>query len=94
MAQESKVRCIGILTSGGDCPGLNAAIRAVTKAAQLMARSVFNVMVGYDSGLCEAVPLEETAGRRKTVPPDHPMILSARLVGTCMGDQPAIGYRS
>ena len=25
---------IGILTSGGDCPGLNAAIRAVGKAAQ------------------------------------------------------------
>ena len=27
-------RNIGILTSGGDCPGLNAAIRAVGKAAQ------------------------------------------------------------
>src|SRR5262245_45169418 len=24
-------RCIGILTSGGDCPGLNAAIRGVVK---------------------------------------------------------------
>lgn len=30
---ESKTRCIGILTSGGDCPGLNAAIRGVAKAA-------------------------------------------------------------
>ena len=26
-------RCIGILTAGGDCPGLNAAIRAITKSA-------------------------------------------------------------
>ena len=26
-------RRIGILTSGGDCPGLNAAIRGVAKAA-------------------------------------------------------------
>jgi len=33
MPSESKTSCIGILTSGGDCPGLNAAIRAVTKAA-------------------------------------------------------------
>ena len=33
MSKRSKIRCIGILTSGGDCPGLNAAIRAVTKAA-------------------------------------------------------------
>jgi 6-phosphofructokinase 1 len=33
MASKSKTKCIGILTSGGDCPGLNAAIRAVTKSA-------------------------------------------------------------
>lgn len=30
---KSKTRCIGVLTSGGDCPGLNAAIRGVVKAA-------------------------------------------------------------
>jgi 6-phosphofructokinase 1 len=29
----SKVRRIGIMTGGGDCPGLNAVIRAVAKAA-------------------------------------------------------------
>jgi ATP-dependent phosphofructokinase / diphosphate-dependent phosphofructokinase len=29
----AKARCIGILTSGGDCPGLNAAIRGVAKPA-------------------------------------------------------------
>ncbi len=28
-----KIECIGILTSGGDAPGMNAAIRAVTRAA-------------------------------------------------------------
>ena len=33
MLQKSKTKCIGILTSGGDCPGLNAAIRGVAKAA-------------------------------------------------------------
>ena len=27
------ISCIGILTSGGDAPGMNAAIRAVTRAA-------------------------------------------------------------
>jgi len=30
---KSKTKCIGVLTSGGDCPGLNAAIRGVVKAA-------------------------------------------------------------
>jgi 6-phosphofructokinase 1 len=29
----AKIKRIGLLTGGGDCPGLNAAIRAVTKAA-------------------------------------------------------------
>ena len=33
MAETKGARCIGILTSGGDCPGLNAAIRGVAKAA-------------------------------------------------------------
>ncbi len=28
-----KTRRIGVLTGGGDCPGLNAVIRAVTKSA-------------------------------------------------------------
>ena len=32
---KKKIQRIGILTSGGDCPGLNAVIRAVTKKAIL-----------------------------------------------------------
>lgn len=30
---SNEIRCIGLLTSGGDAPGMNAAIRAVTRAA-------------------------------------------------------------
>ncbi len=33
MANAAKIKRIGILTGGGDCPGLNAVIRAVTKTA-------------------------------------------------------------
>ena len=33
MLDSEKVKCIGVLTGGGDCPGLNAVIRAVTKSA-------------------------------------------------------------
>lgn len=33
MTTREPIRRIGILTGGGDCPGLNAVIRAVTKAA-------------------------------------------------------------
>jgi len=31
--RSSKTRCIGILTAGGDSPGLNAVVRAITKVA-------------------------------------------------------------
>ena len=29
----AKIRCVGVLTSGGDAPGMNAAIRSVTRSA-------------------------------------------------------------
>jgi 6-phosphofructokinase 1 len=35
MASQPKVKRIGILTAGGDCPGINAAIRGVGKTAIL-----------------------------------------------------------
>lgn len=42
-----KIKSIGILTSGGDAPGMNAAIRAVTRAAIYSGMKVKGVMRGY-----------------------------------------------
>lgn len=39
---------IGILTSGGDCPGLNAVIRAVVKASSLKGWEVYGIPYGTD----------------------------------------------
>ena len=41
------LKCIGILTSGGDAPGMNAAIRAVTRAARYNDWAVKGIMRGY-----------------------------------------------
>lgn len=38
---------IGILTSGGDAPGMNAAIRAVTKTAIHHGLEVFGIRYGF-----------------------------------------------
>ena len=46
------LRKIGILTSGGDSPGMNAAIRAVTRAALSNGISVVGIRDGY-KGLVE-----------------------------------------
>lgn len=42
-----KFRRIGILTSGGDAPGMNAALRAATKAALSKGIKVFGIYEGY-----------------------------------------------
>ncbi len=44
----TKVKRIGILTGGGDCPGLNAVIRGVTKPAQDYGMTVFGIMDGFE----------------------------------------------
>ena len=41
------IKCIGILTSGGDAPGMNAAIRAVTRTAIFNGFKVKGIMRGY-----------------------------------------------
>ncbi|NPV42836.1 ATP-dependent 6-phosphofructokinase [Koleobacter methoxysyntrophicus] len=38
---------IGVLTSGGDAPGMNAAIRAVVRKSIFMGREVFGIHRGY-----------------------------------------------
>ena len=43
----AKINSIGILTSGGDAPGMNAAIRAVTRAAICNGLKVFGIYRGY-----------------------------------------------
>ena len=49
---ERKLKTIGILTSGGDAPGMNAAIRAVTRTARYHDMNVVGIMRGYQ-GLIE-----------------------------------------
>ncbi len=41
------IKCIGVLTSGGDSPAMNAAIRAVTRTAIYNGFAVKGVMRGY-----------------------------------------------
>jgi 6-phosphofructokinase 1 len=49
---ESKVTKIGVLTSGGDAPGMNAAIRAVVRTGIYNGLEVFGIMRGY-AGMIE-----------------------------------------
>jgi 6-phosphofructokinase 1 len=50
--QKSKVTKIGVLTSGGDSPGMNAAVRAVIRTGIYNNMEMFGIMRGY-SGMIE-----------------------------------------
>ncbi|HYC86107.1 MAG TPA: 6-phosphofructokinase [Chryseosolibacter sp.] len=45
---ENKIRKIGVFTSGGDAPGMNAAIRAVVRACTYYKKECFGIVRGYE----------------------------------------------
>ncbi len=58
MMEKNKMQRIGVLTSGGDAPGMNAAIRSVVRAAIFNDLEVVGIRRGYE-GLLEGdiIPL-------------------------------------
>ena len=44
----AKIKKIAVLTSGGDAPGMNAAVRAVVRAAIYRKLEVIGIEHGYD----------------------------------------------
>lgn len=45
---DKKIKRIGVLTSGGDAPGMNAAIRAVVRSGLYHGFEVFGIQRGYE----------------------------------------------
>lgn len=85
---ESRVTILGHVQRGGvPSPGDRVlATRLGSACARYIDEGIHGVMVAARGEDTEPVPLEEVAGRRKTVPLDHPWIESARSVGVGFGD--------
>ncbi len=79
MTKKSKQKRIAILTGGGDCPGLNAVIRAVTKSSDFEGIEVFGIEEGF-LGLYEnhirRIDLREVSG---ILPRGGTMLRSSRF---------------
>ena len=58
---ETKIRRIGVLTSGGDAPGMNAVVRAVVRTALSMGIECIGIRRGY-SGLINGDFIRMDAG--------------------------------
>ncbi|MGF1618405.1 MAG: ATP-dependent 6-phosphofructokinase [Acidimicrobiia bacterium] len=77
---------IGVLTSGGDAPGMNAAIRAVTKVAASHDLAVWGIQDGFD-GLIDGdfQPLTRRSGKKGPLSPIPDVEYSGGLGGTLLG---------
>ena len=85
---EARVTALGHLQRGGVPSAADRllATQLGTKCAELIEQGEFGVMVAVRGQKYKPVPLKKVAGRRKSVPLDHPWVKSARLVGTSFGD--------
>ena len=87
--QESRVTILGHLQRGGT-PSAYDRVFATwlgTRCAEELQAQRYGSMLALQGGNIVPVPLEDVAGKKKLVPVDHPLIESARKVGTCFGDR-------
>lgn len=84
---ESRPTILGHLQRGGTPSAADRllATRLGSVCADLIDQGRFGVMVAARGDTAEPVLLEQVAGNKKLVPPDHPWIKSATNVGICMG---------
>ncbi len=84
---EARVTSLGHVQRGGSPSPRDRQISSLlgTAAAEALNRGEYNVMVAIRGDGSTTVPLAEVAGKKKMVPPDHPWLRSAELLGTCLG---------
>jgi 6-phosphofructokinase 1 len=85
--QESRLTILGHLQRGGTPSAADRllATRLGTCCVELLSQGACGVMVAARGEGVAPVPLEDVAGKKKLVPADHPLVQTARLVGTDFG---------
>jgi phosphofructokinase-like protein len=88
VGMETRVTVLGHLQRGGIPTPYDRVLATQfgTYAAEMLAEGKYNQMVCLNGSEVSSVPLETVAGKTKLVPLDHPLIRSARRVGTNFGD--------
>lgn len=86
--QEVRVTVPGHTQRGGSpCPYDRVfASRLGSEAANLILQGEYGFMVGYKDREIVKVPLEEVAGKLKSVSPDARIVKEAKMLGICFGD--------
>lgn len=86
---ESRVTILGHIQRGGTPSPVDRILATTlgTACTDVIKRGEFGVMIASRGDSYKTIPLREVAGKRNTVPTDHPWIRAARALGVCMGDE-------
>jgi 6-phosphofructokinase 1 len=90
---ETRATILGHVQRGGTpCPFDRVLGTAFGHAAmELVTRGDWNRIVVMQRGRVNSVAISEVADRQRTVPLDDPLLAAGRAVGTCFGDDHAVG---
>lgn len=85
---ESRVTILGHVQRGGAPSAVDRLLTTNlgTACAKLAAEGQHGYMIAVKGPGTAAVPLDQVAGQRRTVPLDHPWVESARSLNICLGD--------
>jgi len=85
---ETRAVVLGHLQRGGTPSSADRVIctELGTKAVDMVLNNEFGYMSGFQNGQLRSVHLREAAVGPRIIPLDHPLLQSARAVGTCFGD--------
>jgi ATP-dependent phosphofructokinase / diphosphate-dependent phosphofructokinase len=84
---EVRTTLLGHVQRGGSPTAFDRilATRFGWQAAQMVRQGQFGRMVTLQGTECSSVPIEQVAGRRRTVPLDHVLVQTARSLGVSLG---------
>ena len=86
---EVRTVVLGHLQRGGSPTATDRVLATQfgTKAVDLIINKQFGYMATVKGGNMTQIALAKVAGKIKIVPKNHPLVVSARSVGTCFGDE-------
>ena len=84
---ESRATQLGHLQRGGSPSPVDRVLATSfgAAAARCVMANEWNVMVAFKQGRMTTVPIKDIAGKIRTVPSTHPLLLTAQSLGICIG---------
>ncbi|MDD2513567.1 MAG: 6-phosphofructokinase [Proteiniphilum sp.] len=91
---DSQIKSVGVLTSGGDAPGMNAAIRAVTRAGIFNGMRVYGIYRGYKGLITDEITEFKTNSVSNIIQQGGTILKTARSVEFMTDEGRRVAYEN